>query len=314
MRIAVISLLLAVIALTLAYTTPWVITPLIIGLTYGIAALGVSVMARAGQISFGHAMYACIAAYSLAFIARAYPETDTVVLILISVVISTVFSAIVGVFVVKYRSIFFGMLNLALSMVLFALLGKMYEITGGTDGLRISRPTIFGVDFERTEFEFILLIITILGSLILAAGVQRYFKSSNGEALSAIKTNETRLEYLGVSAHLVMLKGYILSAAIVGFSGALLALIQGLVTPEIGMWLRSGEYVFITILGGSVHAAGAFVGAAIFESVKLLSTAYFPEFWQTILGITLILVIFLMPRGVVGEFIKRQEDKKRVVK
>lgn len=314
MRIAVISLLLAVIALALAYTTPWVITPLIIGLTYGIAALGVSVMARAGQISFGHAMYACIAAYSLAFIARAYPETDTVVLILISVVISTVFSAIVGVFVVKYRSIFFGMLNLALSMVLFALLGKMYEITGGTDGLRISRPTIFGVDFERTEFEFILLIITILGSLILAAGVQRYFKSSNGEALSAIKTNETRLEYLGVSAHLVMLKGYILSAAIVGFSGALLALIQGLVTPEIGMWLRSGEYVFITILGGSVHAAGAFVGAAIFESVKLLSTAYFPEFWQTILGITLILVIFLMPRGVVGEFIKRQEDKKRVVK
>ena len=314
MRIAVISLLLAVIALALAYTTPWVITPLIIGLTYGIAALGVSVMARAGQISFGHAMYACIAAYSLAFIARAYPETDTVVLILISVVISTVFSAIVGVFVVKYRSIFFGMLNLALSMVLFALLGKMYEITGGTDGLRISRPTIFGVDFERPEFEFILLIITILGSLILAAGVQRYFKSSNGEALSAIKTNETRLEYLGVSAHLVMLKGYILSAAIVGFSGALLALIQGLVTPEIGMWLRSGEYVFITILGGSVHAAGAFVGAAIFESVKLLSTAYFPEFWQTILGITLILVIFLMPRGVVGEFIKRQEDKKRVVK
>ncbi|MDO5666686.1 MAG: branched-chain amino acid ABC transporter permease [Alcaligenaceae bacterium] len=311
MRIAIVSLLLAVIAFIFAYLNPWFVTPLIIGLTYGIAALGVSVMARAGQISFGHAMYACIAAYSLAFIARAYPGTDTVVLIVVSVVISTLFSALVGVFVVKYRSIFFGMLNLALSMVLFALLGKMYEITGGTDGLRISRPTIFGIEFERTEFELILLVITILGSLLLAAVVQRYFKSGNGEALSAIKTNETRLEYLGVSAHRVMLKGYILSAAIVGFSGALLALIQGLVTPEIGMWLRSGEYVFITILGGAVHAAGAFVGAAIFESVKLLSSAYFPEFWQTILGITLILVIFLVPRGVVGEFIKRQEDKKR---
>jgi ABC-type branched-subunit amino acid transport system permease subunit len=311
MRVAIVSLLLAGIALILSYLNPWVITPLIIGLTYGIAALGVSVMARAGQISFGHAMYACIAAYALAFIARAYPSTDMVVLIVVSVFISTLFSALVGFFVVKYRSIFFGMLNLALSMVLFALLGKMYGVTGGTDGLRIPRPTIFGIEFSRTEFEFILLVITILASLILAAIVQRYFKSGNGEALSAIKTNETRLEYLGVSAHFVMLKGYILSGAIVGFSGALLALIQGLVTPEIGMWLRSGEYVFITILGGSVHAAGAFVGAAIFESVKLLSSAYFPEFWQTILGITLILVIFLVPRGVVGEFIKRQEDKKR---
>ena len=311
MKVAIVSLFLAGIALILSYLNPWVVTPLIIGLTYGIAALGVSVMARAGQISFGHAMYACIAAYTLAFIARAYPGTDTVVLIVASVFISTLFSALVGVFVVKYRGIFFGMLNLALSMVLFALLGKTYSISGGTDGLRIPRPTVLGIELERTEFEYLLLIITILGSLVLAGLVQRYFKSGNGEALSAIKTNETRLEYLGVSAHFVMLKGYILSAAIVSFSGALLGLIQGLVTPEIGMWLRSGEYVFITILGGSVHAAGAFVGAAIFESVKLLSSAYFPEFWQTILGITLILVIFLVPRGVVGEFIKRQEDKKR---
>ena len=69
MRVAIVSLLLAGIALILSYLNPWVITPLIIGLTYGIAALGVSVMARAGQISFGHAMYACIAAYALAFIA-----------------------------------------------------------------------------------------------------------------------------------------------------------------------------------------------------------------------------------------------------
>lgn len=314
MKIIIASLLLSIAAVVVASFNPWVVTPMIIGLTYGIAALGVSVMARAGQISFGHAMYACIAGYALAFISRAYPTIDAIPLIALSVLISTAFSVLVGVFVVKYRSIFFGMLNLALSMVLFALLGKMYEISGGTDGLRIARPTVLGVSFDRIEFELTLLIITLLGSLILAWIVQRYFKSGNGEALAAIKTNETRLEYLGISAHRVMLKGYVLSAAIVGFSGALLVLIQGLVTPEIGMWLRSGEYVFITILGGAAHASGVFVGAAIFESVKLISSAYFPEFWQTILGITLILVIFLMPRGVVGEIIKRQEDKKRGLK
>lgn len=310
MKITIVSLFFAVLALLVGYFNSWIITPLVIGLTYGIAALGVSVMARAGQVSFGHAMYACISAYALAFMAKAYPGMDALILITISVVISTAFSALIGVFVVRYRGIFFGMLNLALSMVLFALLGKMYEYTGGTDGIRISRPTLAGFTLERNEFEFALLVMTIVGALLLAWVVQRYFKSGNGEALSAIKTNETRLEYLGISARFIMWKGYLLSAAIVAYSGALLGLMQGLVTPEIGAWLRSGEYVFITILGGSVHAAGAFVGAAIFESVKLISSAYFPGFWQMILGLTLILVIFLVPRGVVGELIARSKKQK----
>lgn len=83
-------------------------------------------------------------------------------------------------------------------------------------------------------------------------------------------------------------------------------LIQGLVTPEIGSWLRSGEFVFITILGGAGHAAGAFLGAICFETVKLASSAYFPGLWQFVLGLTLILVIFLFPNGFVGQFMKRK--------
>src|SRR5690606_11774226 len=130
--------------------------------------------------------------------------------------------------------------------------------------------------------------------------LQRYFRSGNAAALAAIKTNETRLEYLGFSAYIVMWRGYLLSATVVGFSGSLLALIQGLVTPELGLWLRSGEYVFIAILGGAGHAIGAFLGALVFEAVKLTSAAYFPGLWQFILGLTLIIVIFLFPTGFVG--------------
>jgi len=80
---------------------------------------------------------------------------------------------------------------------------------------------------------------------------------------------------------------------------------QGLVTPEIGAWLRSGEFVFISILGGAGHAAGAFLGAAAFETIKLTSSAYFPGLWQFILGLTLIIVIFIFPSGFVGEVEKR---------
>lgn len=310
MAAGILSLLAAVIALATGLYAPWTITPIVIGLTYAIAALGVSVMVRAGQVSFGHAMFACISAYTVAFTARAFPGADALVLMLAGVTASFLAAALIGLFVVRYRGIFFGMLNLALSMVLFAMLGKLYELTGGTDGMRIRRPTMAGFAMERGPFEASLLVLTIILSLLLAWWVQRYFRSGSGQALSAIKTNETRLEYLGFSAYLIMWKGYLLSAVVVGFSGAILALMQGLVTPEIGAWLRSGEFVFITILGGAGHAAGAFLGAVAFESVKLVSAAYFPGLWQFILGLTLVIVIFLFPTGFVGQITKWTKSRK----
>ena len=180
-----VSAVSAVLVLILGYFLPWVITPLVIGLTYAIAALGVSVMMRAGQVSFGHAMYACIAAYTVAFIARAYPGTDTITLIVAGVLTATAASAVIGVFMVRYRGIFFGMLNLALSMVLFALLGKLYHITGGTDGLRIERPPFLGMELARGPYEYLLLILALIIALALAWWVQRYFRSGNGAALAA---------------------------------------------------------------------------------------------------------------------------------
>jgi len=311
MKVPVLSVLAALFTLFLGYTYSWTITPIVIGLTYAIAALGVSVMARAGQISFGHAMFACISAYTVAFLAKALPGLDALVLILAGVVASFVAAVVIGLFVVRYRGIFFGMLNLALSMVLFALLGKLYTLTGGSDGMRIVRPTMAGIVMERESFERALLVLTLVLSLVLAWWVQRYFRSGSGQALSAIKTNETRIEYLGFSAYFIMWKGYLLSAVVVGFSGAILALMQGLVTPEIGSWLRSGEFVFITILGGAGHAAGAFLGAVGFESVKLVSAAYFPGLWQFLLGLTLILVIFMFPTGFVGQITKRIRSRER---
>jgi ABC-type branched-subunit amino acid transport system permease subunit len=262
--------------------------------------LGVVVMLRGGQISFGHAMYACIAGYTVAFIQRAHPETDGILLVLAGVGVATVAGGIIGVFVVRYRAIFFGMLNLALSMVLFSLLAKLYEISGGTDGLRISRPALAGITFERDGFESVLLVASVVIAVFLGWLVQRYFRSAAGEALAGVKTNEARLEYLGLSAQRVLWFGYVISAALVGMSGALFALVQGLVTPEMGYWLRSGEFVFIAILGGSVHAFGAFLGAVLFELIKLTAAAYLTGVWQMLLGITLIAVILVAPTGIAG--------------
>lgn len=295
----------SLLCLILGLAFPWSKTPIIVGLCFGIATLGVAAMVRAGQVSFGHAMYACIAGYTVAFLARAWPQLDGLLLILAGVGASLIAGAIIGVFVVRYRGIFFGMLNLAISMVLFSVIGKFYTLTGGTDGLRINRPTLLGVEFERAGFETVLLVGTLVAAIALGTLVQRYFQSASGEALAGIKTNETRLEYLGLSARRVLWNGYLFSAGLVGLSGALFAMVQGLVTPDMGSWLRSGEFVFIAILGGSGHAIGAFLGAAVFELVKLFAAAYMTGVWQMLLGITLIFVILVAPEGIIGLLMKK---------
>lgn len=297
-RRLVVAAALLLVAVGLAL--PWARIPAITLLCFGLAALGLTVLMRAGQVSFGHAMYAAIGGYSAAFLARRFPGTDALLLLLAGLLASVVCGAVASAFLSRYRGIFFGMLNLGISMVLVSLIGKLYSYTGGTDGLRFERPPILGMTLDRGDFEIAMLLLVVALSLAVLWAVQRYFDSAAGQLLAAIKTNETRLEYIGVSARRVLVQGYVVSAGLVGLSGVLLALVQGLVTPEAGHWLRSGEYVFIAILGGSATAAGAFLGAAVFEIIKLVAAAYFTNAWQVLLGGTLIAVIFFAPEGLVS--------------
>ncbi len=288
---------------------PWLKTPLIIASSYGLAALGVSLLIRAGQVSFGHAGFACLAGYCVVALSRQWPQVDATALLAAGLVVGLGAGAAIGLFMMRYRGIFFGMLNLALSMVLFSVLGKFYGLTGGTDGLRMERPPMFGQVLERGAFETWLLGVSAL--LIVAACwlAGRYQASPAGQALLAIKTNEVRLEYLGLSARRVFYVGYVASAMLCGVSGALFALIQGLVTPEMGYWVRSGEFVFIAVLGGTLAPIGAFLGAVAFECIKLVAAAALTEVWQMTIGIVLLVLIFVAPSGLVGWLLARREPR-----
>ena len=297
LRLFVIALLAFAIALPVLF--PWLKTPVLLALANGLSVLGVIVLIRAGQVSFGNAMFACLAGYATTAIARTWP-LDALLLIALGTTCAAVAGALVGLFMVRYRGIFFGMLNLAFSMVLFSVLGKFGGLTGGTDGLRFDRPTLGFVHLERDGFETALLVVALLCALLAGLLVQRYFRSVPGQALAAIKTNETRLEYLGISAKRVFWGGYVLAAALCGLGGSLFALTQGLVTPEMGYWVRSGEIVFIAILGGSGHAVGAFIGAFVFEFVKLYVAAWLTGSWQLVLGLILLFMVFAAPTGIFG--------------
>jgi ABC-type branched-subunit amino acid transport system permease subunit len=300
--IPIVVLAFVVAALALGQLFPWLKTPFILALCYGLAALGVTVLLRAGQTSFGHAMYALIAGYTVAFVGRAYPHLDGLFLLVAGVGVSVIAAMVIGLFVVRYRGIFFAMLNLAISMVLFSLVGKLYETTGGSDGFRIQRATLAGVTFDRSGYEAALLALTLVAAVVLGWLVQRYFRSAAGEAMAGIKTNETRLEYLGLSTQKMLWNGYLVSAGLVGVSGALLALLQGLVTPELGYWMVSAEFVFIAVLGGTGHALGAFVGALVYECGKMIGGIFLADVWRMMLGVILLAVIFLVPAGISGLF------------
>ena len=129
--------------------------------------------------------------------------------------------------------------------------------------------------------------------------IARYLRSPLGQALRAVKTNETRVEYLGLSARSVLLTGYVISAMLCGLGGVLMGLVQGLASPEHAFWSRSAELVFIAVLGGQGHIAGAFAGTLVFEWVRTSAAALLDDSWQLILGVTLIAIILWAPGGLV---------------
>jgi ABC-type branched-subunit amino acid transport system permease subunit len=298
-RLALPIALIALIGAT-PLAAPWLQVVLTIALAKGFAVLGIVVLLRAGQVSFGHAMFFAASAYAAAFLSSALDGADLAVLLLAGVACAAAFGVVVGAFVVGYRYIFFGMLNLAFSMVLYSILEKFFYITGGSDGMRLERPTFFGAALDRAHFEIAMFYLVL--ALAIAAGwlVHRYFASPPGQALIAIKTNETRLEYLGVSARTMLPIGYVISAVLAGLGGTILAMLQGVVTPEFGYWVRSGEFVFIAILGGIGHVIGAFAGAIAYELVRTYAAAFAADVWQLTLGVFLLLIILFASRGLVG--------------
>ncbi len=279
---------------------PWSQVVLTLVIAKGLAVLGIVVLLHAGQVSFGHALFFGVAAYGAAFLGKWLGGGELLLMLLFGTLAALVIGLVAGLFVVRYRYIFFGMLNLALSMILYTLLEKFYHYTGGDDGMQLARPTVLGIEMEREPFETLLCYGGLALAIIVAWAVHRLLDSPIGHMIKTIKTNETRLEYLGISARRTLLVGYVVSAGLCGLGGAIMAVAQGVVTPEYTYWVRSGELVFIAILGGAGSVAGAFVGALVYEMVRNYAAAFAADIWQMILGIVLLAVILFAAHGLVG--------------
>ncbi len=303
-------LALAIVAALAPIALPWLGFVFTLAVGKGLAALGVALLLRSGLISIGHALFVAIGAYATAFLMLDGGVSDLLLLLAAATTITTAAGLLVGLFMMRYRAIFFAMLNLAVSMVFFTALSKLYHLTGGTDGLRVATPTVFGLQLDRPSFDVTLHLGALALMVAVALIIDRYLESPLGAALSAIETNEVRLEYIGVSARGVILVAYAASAALAGLGGAITAIAIGHVVPELSDWTLSGQLVLIAVLGGVGGVPGAFIGAFFLELVRTFAVGIAADAWNAIIGIALLTVIFFLPEGLYGLLLRL--EKRRV--
>lgn len=275
------------------------------GLTFAIVALGFNLLlGYTGLLSFGHGAYFAAGAYTVAMIGKYYPEAYALeILIPAALLFSLLVSIIFGFLCVRHTKIFFSILTLSLSMLLFALIFKLYHITGGSDGLHVPIPTLFGISFEGVRrpaflsgaYYYFLLFIFALSFLIMKGIVSSPF----GKALQAIRDNEVRAELIGIRVRRYRLYAFSISGLYVGLGGALWSFVNGHVTADLSHWVFSGEIVYMTLLGGFGIFEGPVIGAILFTYLKLYAMGN-TEYWMFVIGATLIALVLLLPNGVAG--------------
>ena len=265
-------------------------------LARGAVALGLLVLWRTGLVSFGHALFFGWGAYAAALMSRE-GITDAFVLVIGATLAAGLLAFLLGFLLRRYRAIFFALLNLAFSMILYGVLVKTEEL-GSTDGFGVAKPTFLGYAPDGEAVQITLFAFTVTLTYLVVVGVHLYLKSTLGHMTMAIRENEIRVEYLGYSAEKAIHIKYVMSGLLAGFGGAIMALAVGQVDPDsMAYWPVSGEFVFITILSGTGSVAATYVGALVFELIRTYAFEYAPQIWQLILGGTLLGIILFLPEG-----------------
>jgi branched-chain amino acid transport system permease protein len=241
------------------------------GLIMAIAGLGFNVLlGYTGLLSFGHSAYFGLGAYTVAFLVQWLGIRSMELYILLGLPVAAIVSAAFAYICVRHTRIFFGILTLALSQVLWSLALKFFWVTGGTDGLRVPRPTLLAgmIDFAgaggfpRFIFSYYYYVLGIF--VLSAASMWVVVHSPFGKALQAIRDNETRARFLGLRVRRFRWAAFLLSGTFTGLAGILWVPLNGLTTPDILYWPFSGEIVFLTLLGGFRNFSGPIVGGIAF--------------------------------------------------
>jgi branched-chain amino acid transport system permease protein len=274
----------------------WLVFLLALALAKGLVVLGLVLLMRTGLVSFGQGLYFGLGAYAAALLSHRAGLADAALMIVAGTVCAAAVAAILGLLLARYREIFFAMLSLAFSMILYGALVKSSAL-GSTDGFNLHAKSFAGIALASGTERRLFYAVSVVLVFGVAWLVHRYLASHWGRLSAAIRDNELRVEYLGASVYRVVYLNYVAAGALAGMGGAFAALAVGHVDPETAYWTTSGEFVFIAILGGTGNVLAPFLSAAVFEGLRTVANQYAPNVWQMSLGIAMLAIIMFLPGG-----------------
>jgi ABC-type branched-subunit amino acid transport system permease subunit len=286
----------------------WLVSLATIAIANPQVGLGRIILWRTGLVPFGQALFYAIGAYAVALIGRYTPVRDVFVVVAAGAICAAIVAWLVGYLLARYREIFFAMLSLAMSMILYGILVKT-ETLGSTDGFHVEAGSFLGYRPHGEALNLAMYWLTLGCGAAAALFVSLYFRTVAGALAVPVRDNEIRLEFLGVSVNRLIHLKLVIAATLAGVGGALAALSIAHVDPNMSYWTTSGGFVFVTILAGTASVAAAFVASFVFELVRSIAVDIAPNTWQIILGTALLLTILFLPEGL-GSLLVRVRVRK----
>jgi branched-chain amino acid transport system permease protein len=268
---------------------------------FAIAALSLNlILGYGGMVSFGHAAYLGIGGYAVAILAH-HGIHDGFLQLAVAVGGSALVALVIGAVSIRTSGIYFIMITLAFTQMLY-FLGISLEEYGGDDGLRLAARSDFGglIDLGNNTAFYYLVYAVMVACLYL---IHRIVNSRFGMVIRAAKSNEARTRAIGYSPYLYRLAAFVVAGAMCGVAGVLFVNHTAYLTPDFMHWTRSGEIMFMVILGGIGTSIGPVLGAFVLlllEDTLSGMGGFVGDHWQLFIGIFLVLVVLFAKRGLAG--------------
>ena len=269
----------------------------ILALIYVTALLAMSlnmVVGHGGLFQFHHGVFYGVGAYTVALMLTK-TKLPMVVGFIAGPIVAAFIGLLIGWFCVRLTRLYFGMLQISLGSLIWAIVFRWYGFTGGDDGIHgIPMPSILSSLNSSYYFILIILVICLIAMYMI-------LQSPFGNTLQAIRDNPQRCEAVGINVRRYQLLGIVVATFFAGVAGVLFVVLERSVFADLLFWVLSLEIFIMCLLGGWFTFAGPVLGAAMTVALRTFVGKY-TEYWTLILGVILILVIFFLPEGVMGFF------------
>lgn len=267
---------------------------------FALFATGIGLLLRQnGHVSFGHALFFGGAGYGVGVLLKLQlvPAELAIVLTLGGLALA---AFVIGLAIVRVPGIAFGMVTLAMGQVAFLSVSRARGFIGGADGLNIEWPdTVFGITQAQLFKPVTMFVISWVCLVLTLCVLALVLRSRFGSITEAVRDNEERARFIGISTLLPRAAIYALSAVVSGLAGILAALNTGFVSPEMLHWSLSGMTLMMVIVGGAKALWGPALGAVVYFMFKDVVGDYATH-WMSIFGVVLIAVIVFAPHGLAG--------------